>query len=124
MRDAGFDDLLDAIETGDPYYLACPAGHATLPPRRVCPDCGATGFTEVGLPETGTVHSHTTIRVAAPAFEAETPSVTAIAEFGPVRLTGLLRGVDPEAARIGQEVTVGVEETAAGERVLALRPLD
>jgi len=121
MRDAGYDDLLDAIEADEPYYLACPADHGSLPPRRVCPDCGATDLEERPLPEDGTVVTHTVVRVAAPAFEGDVPYVTAIADFGPVRLTGLLRDIRPEEAETGVAVAPDTGENAAGDRVLVLR---
>ncbi|MFB6219249.1 MAG: Zn-ribbon domain-containing OB-fold protein [Halobacteriaceae archaeon] len=121
MRDAGYDDLLDGIAAGDPSYLACPAGHGSLPPRRACPECGDTDLAERPLPEEGTVETYTTVRVAAPAFEGEVPYVTAIAGFGPVRLTGLLRGVDPADVVTGLAVRPEVGETAAGDRTLVLR---
>jgi uncharacterized OB-fold protein len=117
-RDAGYDDLLDAVAAGDPYYLACPDGHGALPPRRACPECGDTALTEAPLETTGTVRTHTTVRVATPTFAAETPYVTAIASFGPVSLTGVVRGVAPDGVEAGLAVDLSVGETAGGERIL------
>lgn len=122
MRHDGYDDLLDAIEEGEGYYLACPNGHGTVPPRRVCPDCGSRELTEKPLPETGEILVATTISVSGPQFSEDTPYVTAIAEFGDVRLTGLARGMDREPAP-EDVVTVEVGETATeNDRALVFRP--
>ncbi|WP_435178197.1 Zn-ribbon domain-containing OB-fold protein [Halorussus sp. AFM4] len=122
VRDEGYDDFLDAVESGEGFYLECPEGHGSLPPRRVCPHCGATDLDEVALPDTGAIETHTTVHVAAPSFADDTPYATAVADFGEVRLTGQVRGVDPEDVAVGTEVAPEVGETeTAGERVLVLR---
>ena len=122
-RDGGFDDWLDAIEDGEGYYFECPDGHGGLPPVRVCPECGSTDLERTDLPESGAVDTFTTVNVAAPQFADDTPYVTAIADFGTVRLTGVLRGMDHDDVEVGTIVGVGVEETeTTGERVLTFRP--
>ncbi|WP_336136850.1 Zn-ribbon domain-containing OB-fold protein [Natronomonas amylolytica] len=121
MRHDGYDDLLDAIEEDGGYYLACPNGHGTVPPRRVCPDCGSRELTERPLPEKGEILAATTISVAGPQFEDDAPYVTAIADFGNVRLTGLVRGSDAEPSP-GDAVVVGIGETVTeNERALVFR---
>jgi hypothetical protein len=123
MTDAGFDEWLSAVGDGEGYFLECPAGHGSLPPRRTCPHCGATDLEETSLPETGTVDTYTEIHVAAPDFVDETPYVTAVATFGPVRLTGVLRDggdVDPS---VGMPVEAGATENqATGESMLVFDP--
>ena len=122
VRDEGYDDLLDAIAEGEGFYLECPEGHGSLPPRRVCPHCGATDLEEVPLPESGAIETFTTVHVASPEFADDTPYVTAIADFGTVYLTGVVRGVEPDEVEVGLEVTPDVDETeTTGERVLVLR---
>jgi uncharacterized OB-fold protein len=122
-RDGGYDDLLDAVADGEGYYLECPAGHGWLPPRRVCPECGARELAEEPLPESGTVETHTTIAVPTPRLADDAPFVTALADFGPVRLTGQLRGIDPEDVEAGLSVGVDVgESVTTGDRVLVFRP--
>ena len=118
-----FDAFIDALADGDGYYLACSNGHASLPPRTVCPDCGDAPLERQSLPDRGEVESHTTIRVPAPQFEADAPYVLAIASFGPVRLTGRLEGVDPDGSDIdvGLPVTATVRESD-DERVILLTP--
>lgn len=121
VRDAGYDEFLDALADGDGYYLECPNGHGSLPPRRVCPHCGARELTETPLPETGTVESASKIHVPTPSFADDAPYVVAVTDFGPVRLTGQVRGVDDVDS--GLEVEADVGETATeGERLLLFEP--
>ena len=123
IADTGFDEWLDAAETGDAYYLECPNGHGSLPPRRVCPDCGATDLEAVVLPEPGEIETFTITHVPTPAFEDDAPYATAIVNVGSVRITGQVVGIDPEAVETGLEVEleITVSETT-GERVIGFRP--
>ena len=123
VRDAGFDDWLDAAEEGEAYYLECDAGHGSLPPRRVCPECGSTDLADEALPETGEIETYTVTHVPTPSFEDDAPYATAIADFGPVRMTGQVTGIDPDDVDQGLEVevAVAVSETT-DERVVAFRP--
>jgi uncharacterized OB-fold protein len=122
-RDGGFDDFLDALEAGEPYYLEGPDGDGWLPPRRIDPATGSETLTEEPLPETGTIVTHTLTHVASPEFVDDAPFVVAIAEFGPVRITGQVRDVDPEAVEIGQTVTLEVARSETGdERFVAFTP--
>jgi uncharacterized OB-fold protein len=126
-RGAGHDAWLDALADGEGYALLCPDGHGSLPPRRVCPECGAESLTEEPLAETGTVETRCVVHVAGPRFIADAPYVTAIADFGPVRLTGVVRGVDPDpdAVALGDRVTVTVgQREADGAPLVAFRPAD
>lgn len=119
-----FEDFLDALETGEGYYLACSNGHGSLPPRLTCPRCGDRDLTEQSLPDRGTVETFTVVSVATPSFEADVPYATAIADFGSVRLTGVVRDTPPDGVEVGMEVTPGVGETeTTGERVVVLRPV-
>jgi len=122
MTDAGYDDWLEAVDDGEGYYLACPEGHGSLPPRRVCPHCGSTELDQAALPAAGTVETYTVCYVGGPDFEEEEPYATAIADFGYVRLTGLVRGMDPEDVTVGMsvEARVGTNRTT-GDDVLVLR---
>lgn len=123
VRDAGYDDWLDAIAEGAGYYFKCENSHGSLPPQRACPYCGSQALAEEPLPETGEIETFTVVQVATPAFTDDTPYVTAIASFGAVRLTGLARGVDTADVEVGMAVTATVETTeTTGERVLVLRP--
>ena len=106
---ATYDEWLDAIAAGEAFYLESPEGHGSLPPRRVCPHSGSTELSQQPLPETGTVETYTVVHVAAEKFSDDTPYVSAVVDFGPVALTGILRGVEPEAVAVGDEVTVTVE---------------
>ena len=122
-RDEGFDELLDAIAAGEGYYLACPEGHGSLPPRRACPACGAMELAEEPLPESGTIDTFTVINVSTPQLADDTPYATAVADFGPVRVTGMIQGLAPDEVEVGLSVSAAVGETeTTGERVLTLRP--
>ena len=114
---------LAALEGGDGYYYECSNGHGTLPPRRACPHCGARELETVALPPTAEVVTYTTVTVPTPRFDDDPPYVTAIATCGPVRLTGILRGVDRSDVEIGQEVTVTVESDEPTDgRTIVFRP--
>lgn len=123
-RDAGFDDFLDAVEAGEPYYLESPSGDGWLPPRTVDPNTGQRELTEQSLPETGEILTHTTTYVAGPSFADDAPYVVAIVDFGPVNITGQVRDVEPDDVDIGLEVEIGVERTKTQEdRVIVFYPV-
>jgi uncharacterized OB-fold protein len=122
MRHDGYADLLDAIEEGEGYYLSCPEGHGSLPPRRICPECGSRELAEAPLPGSGEVVAATTVSVAGPQFADDAPYVTAVVDLGPVRLTGLVEDADGEPDP-GAVVGVDVAETVTtGDRVIAFQP--
>lgn len=106
VRNEGFDDWLDAVAAGDPYYLRCPNGHGSLPPRRVCPHCGSPDLVEESLPKRGEVETYTETYVAAPSFTDDAPYTVAIADFGPVQITGHLR--DLGTVEVGSVVGIDV----------------
>ena len=124
---AGYDEWIDAIADGKGYALVCPDGHGSLPPRRVCPECGSTDLSHELFDATGTVETHSVVHVPSPRFVEDAPYVTAIVDLGPARVTGVVRGVDPEPNAIGTgdelEVTVGTRATD-GERLVVFRPTD
>ena len=119
---AGYDEWLDALADGEGYALVCPEGHGSLPPRRVCPECGSTALAEEPIAERGTVETYGVVHVAGPRFADDAPYVNAVADFGPVRLTGVLRGVEPttNAVAVGDRVVAGVEERVTDEEPLVV----
>jgi uncharacterized OB-fold protein len=122
-RDGAYDDLLDAIDEGEGYYLECANGHGWLPPRRVCPDCGSRDLAETPLPDSGEIVTYTAVAVPTPQFSEDAPYVTAIVDFGAVQVTGLLRGVDPDDVEVGMTVGVDVgERETTGDRAIVFRP--
>ena len=122
-RNGEYDDWLDSVEGGEGYYVECEAGHGWLPPRRVCPDCSSRDLSAEPLPDSGELITHTLITVATPQFEDDVPYVTAIADFGPVSVTGLVRGVDPEDVAMGDVVGIEVgERETTGDRAVVFRP--
>jgi hypothetical protein len=123
IRDSGFDDWLDALAAGEGYALRCANGHASLPPRLVCPDCGSGELTEEPLPPGGEVLTYTVVHVGTQEFDAQTPYTVAIAQVGDVRITGLVREVDPDDVAVGAPVEPAVgENPQTGDRVVVLRP--
>lgn len=121
MTENGYDDLLDDVASGGGFYLRCPDGHGSLPPRRACPTCGDTRLTRAPFDGHGTLVTYTVVHVAAAGFPAEPPYATAVASFGDVRVTGVLTGVDPDDAAVGMDVRLDCAEWD-GERALALTP--
>ncbi|QSW97619.1 Zn-ribbon domain-containing OB-fold protein [Haloterrigena alkaliphila] len=122
-REDGYDAFLDALEAGEGYYYECSSGHGTLPPRRACPHCGDRELATATLPSTGEIVTFTLVTVPTPQFKDEAPYITAIATFGPIRLTGIVRGIDRENVEIGREVTVVIErDETTDERTITFRP--
>ncbi|TQQ82927.1 nucleic acid-binding protein [Halonotius terrestris] len=127
---ASYDEWLDAIAAGEGFYLESPAGVGSLPPRRVCPETGSTDLTRQPLPETGRIETYSVVHVATPGFAADAPYVSAIADFGPVRITGIVRGIDPDAIGddediIGDEVQLTVEpRETTDDRLVVFSPIE
>jgi len=122
-----YDEWLDALAEGEGYALVCPDGHGGRSPATGVPGMRVRDALEEALAETGTVETYSVVHVAGPQFADDTPYVNAIADFGPVRLTGVLRGIDPatDAVEIGDRVAPGVEERVTdGEPLVVFRPAD
>lgn len=120
---ATYDEWLDAIESGEAFYLRSPEGHGSLPPRRVCPHSGSTDLSQEPLPETGTIETYTVVHVGATKFDADTPYISSIVDFGPVGLTGVVRGVDLDDVSVGDKMTVTVEtRETTDDRLVVFRP--
>lgn len=119
----GHDEWLDALESGDGYYLQCSNDHGSLPPRRVCPHCGDDALVQTPLPDAGEVETYTVTNVASPSFADDAPYATAIVSFEHVKLTGQLRDVDLDDVDVGMvvEPDIGRTETK-GDRVVVFRP--
>lgn len=126
-REEEYDEWLDALRDEDGHALVCPEGHGSLPPRRRCPECGSTPLSREPLDDVGRVETFSVVHVPSPRFADDAPYVTAVADLGPVRTSGVLRGVDPQgdAVEVGLSVEVGVGERATdGEPLVAFRPVD
>ncbi len=122
-RDGGYDDFLDALAEGEPFYLETPSGNGWLPPRRIDPETGEREFEKTPLHETGEILSSTVTHVAGPSFAEDAPYVVAVAEFGPIRITGQVRGVDREDVEIGQSVRIDLGTNENGERLVVFEPI-
>jgi len=118
-------EWLDALADGEGFALVCPAGHGSLPPRRVCPECGSPDLSREPLDETGTVETYSVVHVPSPRFADDAPYATAVVDFGPTRLTGIVRDETdgPPAVDVGDAVGVAVgERVTDGERLVVFRP--
>ncbi|MDZ7850979.1 MAG: OB-fold domain-containing protein [Halodesulfurarchaeum sp.] len=123
VRDAGYDDFLDSVAEGSPYYLECAEGHGSLPPRQVCPECGNGELQRTDLPEAGTIVAHNVVHVPTPRFADDTPYATAIVDFGPVSVTGQVRVGDPHEVENGQDVGLDIDVTETdADRLLVFDP--
>ncbi|MFC3957207.1 Zn-ribbon domain-containing OB-fold protein [Halovivax cerinus] len=122
-RHDGYDDWLDALEANEAFSLVCPEGHGSLPPRRVCPECGARELAEEPLPAVGELDTYTVTHVPTPAFADDAPYTTGIVDFGPVRLTGRVIDVPADEVAVGLTVEATViESETTDERLVAFRP--
>ncbi|TMT81596.1 nucleic acid-binding protein [Haloterrigena sp. H1] len=120
-----YDAFLNALADGEGYYLTCENEHGLLPPRRACPHCGDRDLAVRDLPESGEIVTHTTVFVPTPQFEDDAPYVTAVADFGGVRLTGIMRDINQNDVEIGDCVTATVESNeTADERTIVFRPTE
>lgn len=120
VGDEGYDEWLAAVAEGEAFYLACPNGHGSLPPRRLCPHCGSRELDERPLPATGEIQTFTETHVPIPAFEEDAPYVVAIASFGDVQITGQLQGIDPGEIAAGLSVTLDVAQRTTTEEPLVV----
>ncbi|MFC6787595.1 Zn-ribbon domain-containing OB-fold protein [Halobaculum halobium] len=119
--DTGYDEWADSLAEGG-YFIECANGHGSLPPRRVCPECGSTDLAEEALPETGEVETFSEIHVAPSGFGEDPPYVTAVVNFGTVRVTGIVRGLSADEVAIGTAVRPDVERNdATGNRLVVFR---
>lgn len=80
-------------------------GKLFFPPRLVCAGCGSKEFDKTKLSETGTILSHTMIRVAPANFAMQVPYAIAIVESdNGVRVTTQVVDCKPEDLEIGKKV--------------------
>ena len=113
----GYDQAIEAIGAGEPYALECPNGHHSMPPRRVCPECGESELEEVDIPTSGELLTYNVTQVPTPDFADDVPFVLGIAEFGGVRLTGRVQA-DADEVEVGIPVELGLGESETTERPL------
>jgi|AntRauTorcE11898_2_1112593.scaffolds.fasta_scaffold45722_2 uncharacterized OB-fold protein len=117
IQNDGYDQAIEAIGQGEPYAFECPNGHQSMPPRRVCPECGESDLDEVDIPTSGELLTYNVTHVPTPDFKADVPFVLGIAEFGDVRLTGIVEA-DADEVEIGIPVELGLGESETTERPL------
>ncbi len=87
-------------------------GKRFISPAYVCPACGSEKFAPDVISGEGKIYSHTTIRIAPEAFQAEAPYPMAIIELPhDLRLTARIQLKDGETMEIGKPVVcVGKNE--------------
>lgn len=117
---AGYEEWLDALADGEGFYLQGPDG-ATVPPAMTA---GSGGLERRPLPETGSVEAATVIQVPHPDFADDAPYAIGVASFGPVRLTGQVRGIDPAEVERGLAVEATAVSSANGDRLVGLEPVE
>ena len=105
--------------TGDEPHLvgsACSdCNTQTFPAQSGCPRCGSNAVSEVPLPGTGSVWTWTVQRFAPKApYRADSPYepfALAYVDLGPVKVESRLRGKPIDAWKIGDAVSVVIDES-------------
>ncbi len=115
-----YADWCERLESDDLVGLECVScGHVTATPKRACGDCGSRNLEPTALPQTGEVHSETTITV--PPVGVEGPYQVAIVDVGDASLLGR---VGEGTVEIGDRVEfVGTIESE-GMPAPVFEPLD
>lgn len=121
IRDGAYDDFLDALDDGDGYFVDTGRGSPSLPPQPNDGSHGSEDATEP-LPSTGEIRTYTVIHAPLPAFAERAPYVVALADFGPVTITGQVRDVEPDAVEVGTTVEATVETTDENRRFVRFLP--
>lgn len=89
-------------------------GNFSISPAYVCTRCGSEEFIPDTVAGTGTIYSHTTIRVAPEAFQKDAPYPMAIVELPHgLRLTARMTVKEGERIEVGKSVQC-VGKDAAG----------
>jgi uncharacterized OB-fold protein len=84
-------------------------GFVAFPPRLICPECGNKSFDALQLKPEGTILTYTIIRVAAEAFDTQTPFAVAVIEtVDGARLTAQVVDCSPDEVDIGKKVKLMV----------------
>lgn len=96
-----YADWRDHLEEGALVGLECRScGHVTATPKRACIECGDRNLDVYPLPDTGTVHSETTITVPPVGFDG--PYQVAVIDLGETKVMGRIEGT--EGVQIGDFV--------------------
>ncbi|SIQ84514.1 Uncharacterized OB-fold protein, contains Zn-ribbon domain [Haladaptatus litoreus] len=107
------------LESGNLVGLECSScGHVSATPKRACGECGDRNLEPRDLPETGEVHSETTITV--PPVGVEGPYQVAIVDLGDAQLLGRIEG----SVEIADEVTFTTTIEIEGMPAPVFSPLD
>jgi len=90
----------DRLREGDLVGQECAeCGHTTAAPKAACAQCGSRTLATVTLPDSGTVHTETTVAVPPKGFEGEYQ--IAIVQLGNAKVLGRI----DDAVDIGDRVS-------------------
>lgn len=94
-------------------------------PKEICPSCHSSQRSWEPIAETGTVYTYTVVhRAPTPGYQAEAPYVIAFVEMDAgVRMSGRLRGLDPESARVGLPVRAAYADVTERWTLLEFSPV-
>ena len=105
---------------GRPYLIGSKCrlcGHATFPPRVVCPVCiDKESMEEISLGSRGQVDTFSVLHIGAPGFKA--PYVVAYVVISGVKVFSLITGCEPseDSLEIGSDVELVVEKIREDEQ--------
>jgi len=89
-------------------------GAKFLPPRSICTDCYSKNLSWIQLKPRGKLVTYTIIYVAPQKFQPFIPYAYGIVELeNGLRLPGMIRDAEHEKIKIGMELEVAFESTAA-----------
>ena len=102
------DDFFEECEHHRLIATKCQkCGELLIPPRPLCPQCNSTSFARAELKGKGTLLTYSIIHIAPRQFQNLAPYVVGIIRLDEgVQIPGIVRGLKPENARIGQKVKV------------------
>ena len=105
-----FDQIKEGKLTGSKCQIC---GEVYLPPRPLCPNCGATNLEWVKLNDEGTVEALTTIHIAPTKYKEEAPYTIAVVRLvdGP-KIT--VRVSSDNAVSVGDRVKGDIEKWRQG----------
>jgi uncharacterized OB-fold protein len=115
----------DGLDAGEVRLQRCDRCHAWIHyPRTRCPECLSDALSWHVVSGRGQVHTFTVARQPThPLFRDDFPQLLAVVELEEgVRLTTTLRGVDPDAIRVGMPVVPLFDRGDDGVTLLQFQP--
>jgi uncharacterized OB-fold protein len=82
----------------------------------MCTKCLSTNLKWIKVDGNGKLLTYTIIHIAPEQFQDMTPYIIGIVEFNNgLRLPGMIRGVKPEAIKVGMSLKIDFEESVSSE---------